>query len=260
MVELLMSMQPKLYGLVAARLLPLGILLPLAFHATHARRWSVGVTAMMALLIAPLHRVPAGLEGSDPQQHFAVFGYELLLGLALGTGFAFLLAGLQITGALLAQLSGLTWADQADPTTSWQGETGVQRYFTMLAFAIFLVSGGHRAMLQTLLESFSRIPPGTWTANIDASRLLMDLLAHSLQLGIRVAAPIAFCLMVSTFILAILARAAPYMGALGMGVGINLMVLLLVTCASLETIANVYQSQWIVGLDRLACLWTGEVN
>jgi flagellar biosynthesis protein FliR len=255
--ELNVPLHPVLCALIAARLSPVAILIPLSFSAVQTRRWSFALVVLLTLLIAPVCELPTEITLGDVNSWLPGLGRELLLGLALGFGFALLLAGLQLIGAILTQLSGATWLDLADPAAAWQGETAVQRYFTMLMLSLLFVSGGHRAMVGTLLESFQQAPPGTGLAEMDAQTLGCDLLSHSLQSGVRLAAPIAFCVVVVTGVMALLTRSTPYLGALGMGIVVNLVVLMLVSCLSLEAIATASQTQWLSGLDVLETFWTG---
>lgn len=258
--ELNLALHPLLCVLIAARLVPVAILIPLAFSAQQSRRWSIALVVVLTLLIAPVCDWPSELASEGIQAWLPRLGQELLLGLALGFGFAFLLAGLQLLGAILAQLSGVTWIDVADPTAAWQGDTAIQRYFTMTMLSLLLVSGGHRTMVETLLESFHAAPPGRVIAVQDPQAFGCNLLSHSLQWGIRLSMPIAFCLMVTTGVLAVLTRATPYLGALGTGIVVNLVVLMLVSSISLEAIATVSHTQWMTGLEFLRGTWAGGGN
>jgi flagellar biosynthetic protein FliR len=127
----------------------------------------------------------------------------------------------------------------------------VQRCFGWLALTVLLVSGGHRQLIEVLLDSFVAVPLGSPPPQVAAAPLAGQLLAHCFQSGLRVAAPVAFCLIAATALVAVLARTMPALGAFGVSVALNLLILLLVTSVSLEAMATVYQDAWSSGVDRL---------
>jgi flagellar biosynthetic protein FliR len=180
---------------------------------------------------------------------------ELLLGLAIAGGFSVLLASLFVAGNLLGQMSGVNLIDVTDPLHQAMGETALQRYFTWLALTVFLTSGGHRQLIETLGESFLVIPPGSRLPTLSGSELAGRLLAQSFFAGVRIAAPVAFCLMFATAVVALLARGMPALGAFGTGIGVNLIVLLLTTCLSLEAIVTSYQQSWTAGVETIVSAW-----
>ena len=100
-------------------------------------------------------------------------------------------------------------------------------------------------------------PLGTPAAAFQPTPLAGALLADSILAGLRAAAPVAFCLAVSTALVAILGRAMPVVGSLGLGIGVNLIVLLFVSCLSVEVIATAYQQSWSAGIDRIVAVWAG---
>ncbi len=210
-----MSLFPQdltLFVLIGARLLPVAVLLPASLHIRGAGRWSWALSGLLALMIMPVHVRPPQLDSADLPQLLLAVGHEGLLGLALGFGFVVILAGLQLTGILLTQLIGLNWSDISDPGNVISGTHVIHRYYTLVALVVLTVSGGHRQLIDALLDSFAAIPPGGVAPQVDAVRLLGDLLNQSLQTGIRAAAPIAFCLLVSTLVITVLARSAPIWG------------------------------------------------
>jgi flagellar biosynthesis protein FliR len=247
--------------LIGARLLPFAVMLPRVFSPTAPRRWGLAVALLLSLSLSLLLSQGAederflGLWVGDVWPLALAVMRELLLGLALACGFSVLLGSMFLVGNLLGQMSGANMPDVTDPQHGAMGDTALQRYFTWLALMVFLVSGGHRQMVESLIDSFRVVPLGSPLPSLDVPELAGQLLAQSFMAGLRVAAPVAFCLIVSTVVVAVLARGMPSLGAFGMGVGVNLIVLLLATCLSIEAMATSYQRSWAAGMDQVLDAW-----
>jgi flagellar biosynthetic protein FliR len=238
--------------LVFVRMLPLALVLPRVFSCSAPRRYSLGLAVVISLAAASEHALSAALaQQLTAWTLILAVLRELVLGLAMALGFAILLAAFHLVGAILGQLSGAHVADIADVQGSFLGETAVGRYFGWLALSVFLVSGGHRQMVGAILDSYAWIPPGGPLPVVSTAPLLGQLLGGCFHAGMRAAAPVAFCLIVSTVLVAVLARTMPSIGAFGLGVTVNLVVLLLVTCLWIEAATTVYQQTWSSGLDRM---------
>ena len=125
--------------------------------------------------------------------------------------------------------------------------------FTALIAAVFLGEriGGHRMVVEALLDSFQWVPPGAAAPSADSLTMLADLLRHSFDLAIRAAAPVAFSVLMSTLLIGLLSKALPQVGTLGFGLGINFAVVLVMTVASLGGVAWLMELHLATGLDRI---------
>src|SRR5438105_9212910 len=84
---------------------------------------------------------------------------ELLIGMVLGLGIAILISGLQLAGQVIAQMSGMALADVLNPGS----ETELPIFSSMLymvTLAVFVVIGGHRALIDALMSTFAALPIG----------------------------------------------------------------------------------------------------
>lgn len=237
---------------VVARLLPLAIMLPSAFTAARSLRWSLLLLILLSLIVIPTQfdstkvselTAPAGVE--TPEVAVGLLR-ELLLGLAIGFGFTVVLGGLQLTAVALGQMTGLTGL-----TASASSGSGLQRYFGLLSLSLFLVSGGHRQLVSVLLDSFIWLPPGESLPGVEPAPLMASLLSDSFELGIRAGAPVAFCLIVASLMVALLSRNGSMLGGFGVNVALSLIVMLLVSWVTLESTATLFQQAWSDGLTQL---------
>jgi flagellar biosynthetic protein FliR len=150
---------------------------------------------------------------------------ELLVGALLGVGVSLLLAGVQVAGQIVSQLSGISFGELFNPELG-ENVSPISQLFTMLTLAVFVALGGHRLMTEALLDTFVWAPPGY--ANLGASYvdILVGIVTQSFSLGIRAAAPIALALLLSTLVLSLVSRTLPQLGHFAVGASVNSLVLL----------------------------------
>ncbi|CAK7064101.1 MAG: Flagellar biosynthetic protein FliR [Desulfovibrio sp.] len=148
---------------------------------------------------------------------------ELLIGLMLALSVQVIFAGIQTGGQLMGFQMGFTMATVADPQSG--GQVSITSHLLyMVAFVAFLTLDGHLYLLQALTSSFAIMPPGGFFAR---SMLFTDLITLSAQmfvLAVKVAAPILASLFLIEVALALMARAAPQMNLLIIGMPIKIAV------------------------------------
>jgi flagellar biosynthetic protein FliR len=89
-----------------------------------------------------------------------LLGGEMLVGLALGTAVAAVMAAAGQAGRLLGSVSGLSWADDFSPEAAGE-EAGIARLAWWLGMGGFFAAGGHLAVIGGLIDSVRVLPAGT---------------------------------------------------------------------------------------------------
>ncbi len=175
---------------------------------------------------------------------------ELLIGVSLGLGVVILMSGLQVAGQIIAQMSGMALADVLSPGT----ETEIPLFssaFNMLAMAVFVVIGGHRAMIDALLSTFATLRVGQGGVEGSLAQTIVTLVSESFSLAIRAAAPAMVALLLSTLVLGLIGRTMPQLNVLVLGFGINSMVTLAVLMVSVGAVALLFQQYFEPALRML---------
>ena len=153
--------------------------------------------------------------------HYAIFlASELIIGLALGLGIVILFSGIQLTGQLIGRMGGVMLADVFDPSAG-ESVPLFSRYLYLTSLAVFLLIGGHRAVMGALLDTFSVLPPGSGSVPIEVGKTFVTLAAQSFSLGIRAAAPLITALLLSTLVMGLISRTLPQLNILAVGFGAN---------------------------------------
>lgn len=164
-----------------------------------------------------------------------VVAMELLIGLVIGYGASLPLIGMQIGGRVVDQQMGLGLAGVLNPEFNEQSGVVSQFYFIM-ALTVFVILGGHRVLVASLVGSFSTIPLGGFYADGHMLDLVLGLLATIFDLALRVAAPLLCLIFLETIALGFIARTVPQMNILSIGFALRIMVgvLLLIGAIGIE--------------------------
>src|SRR6185437_16519857 len=149
------------------------------------------VRLMMVLIIAfgmtPSVKLPVTLPDT-PWELALGIGGEMAFGLAMGTIMSFVFIAVQWAGEIIGQQMGFNLSEVFDPQFGAQGSLIGDAYF-MLTLVVFLIVGGHRAMIQGVQASFHILP----LMSVGINHSLVDLLARLIEsatiLAFRLAAP-----------------------------------------------------------------------
>lgn len=196
----------------------------------------------IALLITPLH---FGQILTTPENLPALVGIlakEALLGIALGAAVMALVGGVQLAGQVIGQTSGLSLGEVADPT--FDSNVSVFSHFLeLVTLAVFFSIGGHRMLIDALLDSFRWMPPGQGRLPPDLLHTIADVTGQSFVTALRAAAPIMVALILATLILAVISRTLPQLNAIAVGMNLNSMVALTVLALCLGAATQVFDEQ-----------------
>jgi len=230
-----------LFTLVLARLGGLMAVAPVLGSRHVPVRFRALLAVFMALIVTPLqsiNRVPApGLL-----DYAALLGGEALVGLTLGMGVAVLFAGIRVTGQLVSQMGGLQLADVFSPGSD-ESVPVVSELLYLVALAVFLTSGGHRKLVEAVLDTFQSLPLGIGISASSLAGAATTVVAESFALGVRAAAPIVASLLLATLVAGLLSRILPQFNTAIAGFGLNAAVLLGSLGVTLGAAAWVFNSQ-----------------
>ncbi len=193
-----------------------------------------------ALLVTPLHLPLAEPAPATPLGLLVVLAQEFTLGLAHGLAILILVAGLQLSGQLIGQLSGMQMADVFHSELNTQVPV-LSQLLDLITLAVFLIIGGHRQVMAALLDSFHWMPPGQAVITDDLVTALAEIARRSFELGLRAAAPVVVSLLVSMLVLGLISRTLPQLNVLAVGFGVNLLVMLAALLLSLGAMVLVFQ-------------------
>ncbi|MEQ8847892.1 flagellar biosynthetic protein FliR [Botrimarina sp.] len=206
------------------------------------------VRALFAVTLAALV-TPTVIAGEPEQPRYidnllelgVACGGELLIGLALGLGLMVILSGVQLTGQIVGQMSGMALTEGANPlfgdTASIFGEV-----YYLVASAVFLAAGGMQVVLGGLMDTFVVAPPGGGAPLAGLMESFACLVSVGFEVGVRASAPLLLALLLATIVLGLVSRTLPQINTIVVGFGLNAMLTLAVMTASIGAAAWAFQA------------------
>lgn len=204
------------FALIVSRIAGVIVAMPLIGGMAVPGNVRVLLILVLAWLVAPLVPPPSVPPTSLGGFLTGMLG-EALLGALIGVILAIAFVGLQLGATLIAQESGLAFGQIVDPTTS-EEETVLGAFYLQLATVVFLIVGGHRALIGATLDTFQSIPlmqaEHALLGDVD---VLLDALQASMDVAVRVAAPTVLTLFLANVALGFLSRTLPQLNVLNVG-------------------------------------------
>ena len=169
-------------------------------------------------------------------------GAEALTGLTLGLGVLVLFSGVQVAGQLISQMSGMQLSDVFDPGFDTHLPVFSQLLY-LVTLAVFVAIGGHRRVIEALLDTFVWMPTGQGVFSQSVTAAMTSVLSQSFVLGVRAAAPAMMALVLATLILGLASRTLPQLNVMVLGFGASAAVTLAVVGVSLGAAAWLFADQ-----------------
>ena len=190
--------------LVLARIAGALALVPLPGFASAAKTARAGLAVALTVALYS-HWPKAVLDLSSPAALAAAVVTETAVGLALGVTTAIVLEAFAFAAQILGQPAGLGYASMVDPNT--QADSGVLLVVAQLFGGLsFFALGFDRQVLRLLAESLDRIPDPAREFSQTSARILVDMTASLLSIGVRLALPVVAVLVLVDVALALLGR------------------------------------------------------
>jgi flagellar biosynthesis protein FliR len=227
---------------VLARVGGLVVTAPLFSFGSLPAKLRLILTLALALVITPIELSARPATPPNLPDHAVQLAGELSIGALLGLGVMVLLAGAQLAGQIISQMSGLSVADAFNPVLGEESPI-VANLLQMTALAVFVAIGGHRLLVGALLDTYTMIPLGRAELTSSLGKLVPALLAESFSLALRGAAPAIVALLLATISLGLISRTLPQMNVMAIGFGLNVLVTLGILALSIGGIAWLFQEQ-----------------
>jgi flagellar biosynthetic protein FliR len=246
------------FVLIFIRIAAMMIYAPLFGSSRIPRR----VKAMLALIIA------MGLTGTVPGPAYLptttwelsmAIGGELAFGLAMGLILSFTFIAVQWAGEMIGQQMGLNLSEVFDPQFGAQGSLVGDLYF-MLTLVVFLVIGGHHALLRGVKESFDALPVLTVGVNAQLVDLIVSMFQATTSLAIQVAAPTLVTMLVVDVALGFISKTVPQFNVMSAGLTIRSLVGMLLLIVGLSLSNEVISQSLRNHMNVVYAGWSGLVT
>ncbi|MCH2132149.1 MAG: flagellar biosynthetic protein FliR [Phycisphaerales bacterium] len=174
-------------------------------------------------VLVSLQAVPSVPGGLQPFTLLPLVSMEILIGVAIGLLASVPLMALRIGGQLAGQQMGLGFATFYDTHAEDDADLTGQLYF-FVALVIFLAMSGLDVVLESLLHTFTNIPPGAIALSEGVLALLVGMLLSAFEIALRVAAPVLAILFLQSIALGYVSRTVPQLNILSLGFPLRLLL------------------------------------
>ncbi|MDC8012875.1 flagellar biosynthetic protein FliR [Tahibacter soli] len=181
---------------------------------------------------------PQATSGAIDGRLVLAIGRELAIGVALGFFYRIAFEAAALAGELVSQSVGLSFAQWIDPLRG--ASSGVMgQWFWLAAGFMFFALDGHLALVRLVAESWRVLPPGAGAEGLaPLAGALPAFLARALVAGVGLALPIVIALLIVNLGFGVLARTAPSLNPIAIGLPATLLAGLVLLGALLPRLAT----------------------
>ncbi len=181
-------------------------------------------------------------------------GGEIIFGYAMGAALSFTFVAVHWAGEIIGQQMGFNLGEVFDPSMGQGGSVIGDLYF-MLTLAIFLIAGGHHALLRGVVGSFDSLPLMSAGAGRGIIELMTGLLTSAMQLALQLAAPVLVTVMVVDLSLGFMGKTLPQLNIMAAGLSIRAGVGILVLVIGAYLTSDVIRDHLTETVNNVAGIW-----
>ncbi len=186
-------------------------------------RVRVVLAGALAVALSPLLPPVPQWTGFDAATVLSI-ARELAIGVSIGFLLRLVFEAGAMAGELVAQGTGLAFAQMSDPLRG--GSSGViGQWFYLLFGLLFFSTNGHLALISLLMDSYKAVPIGTSLPDIDAFLSAAPTFALQVFRGaLSLALPLTVAMLAINLAFGVLARAAPALNPIQLGLPVALLL------------------------------------
>ena len=206
--------------------------MPMLGSSSLPGRLKVMASLALAIALAPMLPAVPVWDGFNAATVLSIFR-EVAIGVAIGLCLRLIFEAGALAGELIALGTGLSFAQMTDPLRG--GTSGVVgQWFYLLFGLLFFTSNGHLALIALLVDSYRTLPIGSVLPDVDAFlAILPTLMLAMFRGGLGLALPLVVAMLAINLVFGALARAAPALNPIQLGLPAALLLgLLLLTVLS----------------------------
>ncbi|MDG2030409.1 MAG: flagellar biosynthetic protein FliR [Phycisphaerales bacterium] len=212
--------------LVAARLGGLAVFAPIFGSQVVNNKIKVffflGLAAVTVPVLVASGRL-VGVEDLSLWQLVAAIALEITIGALIGFIALMPMMAMQTGGLVMAQQMGLGFARFYNPAMGDEADV-LENLLFLLALVTFIAIGGIDWMVLAVLNSYEYIAVGVFVPGNGLVGLLTGLVMASLEVGLRVAAPLLALVFLETLAIGFISKTVPQLNILSLGFPIRIMV------------------------------------
>lgn len=244
------------FALVLFRVAAMMLFAPLFGSARVPRQVKALLVIILAVGLMPAVTRPPVMPETTWQLALGIGG-EIIFGLAMGMVLSFTFIAAQWAGEMIGQQMGLNLGEVFDPQFGAAGSIVGEFYF-MLTLVIFLVVGGHHAMIRGVRASFDAMPllqVGMDPAMLDT---LVGLLQSTLALAIQLAGPTFVTMLVVDVAMGFVSKTMPQLNVMSAGLSAKSIIGMFVLIVGMTLTSSVIGDRVTQSMEAVSNMWVGK--
>lgn len=254
MIDDLLQRVP-VFVLVVFRLAGMMIFAPLFGSTRIPRRVKLMLVLVLAYGMVGAVQTPVVIPDSTWMLAVGIGG-EMAFGIAMGMVMSFVFIAAQWAGEMIGQQMGFNLGAVFDPQFGSSGSM-IGDLFFMFTLVIFLLIGGHHAMLMGVADSFRSLPLLSLSIDQPLFDLLVGLLQSATTIALRLAAPMLVTMLVVDLALGLLGRTLPQFNVMQAGMSMRSAIGLVVVIVGLALTAEVIEKAIDESMVTVRQEWSG---
>ncbi|HAF41853.1 MAG TPA: flagellar biosynthetic protein FliR [Sphingobium sp.] len=182
---------------------------------------------------------------------------EILAGLAMGFAVQIGYAAAFVAGETIGNAMGLNFAAMVDPS-SGQSTQVLGQFLSILATFLLLGMDGHLLLASFVVQSYTAVPPGAAMLSNDTVWRLIEFGGSLMGMGVTVALPVAFALVLVQIVMGMLSRAAPSLNLFAVGMPVAMMAGLVLLAIAAPIMAEGMTAALKAGLEEARFISEGR--
>ena len=180
--------------------------------------FALAVSAALAPAVA--HFYPS--VAPPPMALASMVAQEATAGILVGTMARLIISTLEVAGFLIANQTGLAFAQTFDPGQGVQGAI-ISTFLSLVGTLLVFESGLHHLAIGAIAGSYKLLPPGAAIPTGDMAALALNLVAGSFALGLQLSAPFLVFGFIIYVTLGVLSRLMPQLQIFFLAMPINIL-------------------------------------
>ena len=200
----------------------------------------VGLALLISAIIYPfINKIDFKIYELNGFYYFLLILMEMAIGMVIGFLATFIFVAVQTAGQVVGFSIGLAMANVFDPITNEQvSELAIiQNLFALL---IFLAIDGHHIFLKAIIYSFNHIPLLGFYLKKNILKFIFQSGGELFYIALKVASPMIIGLLIVDIMFAIMARLAPQINIIIVGLPVKIFVGLFILMVSMPLFVYIF--------------------
>lgn len=199
-------------------------------------RTRIVLAGAIAMAVAPLVPSPQGIAVFSAEG-FVITAQQILIGASLGFALQVVFDAVSMSGQLLANSMGLSFAFNVDPARGASTPV-VGQLYAILVMLTFLSINGHLMLIEALVDGFHTLPIGTTGLGDEGLWRIVEWGTQIFKGALVVALPGITALMIVNIAFGVMSRAAPTLNLFAVGFPITLVCGIVIILVGLPTLGT----------------------